>query len=510
MSPTKKLVVSWAILAGLIALGAGLRFHQITKVGLWPDEFWSSVHLATGRGAAVLDLPAGVLFDPPPPTLLQGAPPWWHVWTGLAGIVHPPVYLILLRWWMDAFGSGDFSTRAFSAVASLAGIVVLFDVLRRTVSLHAALLGAAFMAISPMQINLSQQTRPYPLLALFGLLACQVILRIERQGACRGRLIQLGLAMAAMALTHYFSLGGLLAISAYALIRLRGADRRRTIAAIGIAGAIVLICWGPFLWQQHREFFRQQSWSLEPSSGAQMPLIRAAAQTAAFLFGRPGGEMAWLAPCVIAYLLPLIFLRRLPQLMLWWLWIVGIVGLLVAYDSINHARLLAYDKYTSLASVALYALCAVPWPMGKWPRWVIPYLLLTATAIATVQRIQEGPSEDNGDWRTMAVTLDRLAAPGDPLVFYPSDFWGPPGMYYLAVAHYARSSHRPIMFLTQPADPAAERQLSKFRKIWLVGPSAGQDGADYLPGWSVLFNRGFPNSGSIAEMEKAGRRTTTR
>src|SRR5208337_606983 len=136
--------------------------------------------------------------------------------------------------------------------------------------------------------------------------------------------------------------------------------------------------------------------------------------------------------------------------------------------------------------------------------------MLAATAVATVQRIQEGPSQDNGDWRAMAVTLDRLAAPGDPLVFYPNKFWGPPGMYYLAVAHYARSSHRPIMFLTRPADAAAERQLSKFPKVWLIGPSAGHDADVYLPGWHVSFNRGFPNSGSIAELEKAARRTTTR
>ena len=75
-------------------------------------------------------------------------------------------------------------------------------------------------------------------------------------------------------------------------------------------------------------------------------------------------------------------------------------------------------------------------------------------------------------------------------------------MYYLAVAHYARESHRPIMFLTQPADAAAERRLSKFPKLWLIGPNAGQDGPVYLPGWNVLFNRGFPNSGTFAEMEK--------
>jgi len=64
----------WAILAALVGIGAGLRFHQITKVGLWPDEFWSSVHMATGRGTTLFDLPAGVLFNPPPPTLFENAP----------------------------------------------------------------------------------------------------------------------------------------------------------------------------------------------------------------------------------------------------------------------------------------------------------------------------------------------------------------------------------------------------------------------------------------------------
>ena len=183
----------WVTLIALLVVGAGLRFHQITKVGLWPDEFWSSVHLATGRGTALFDLPAGVLFNPPPPTLFENAPHWWHIWTGLRGIIHPPVYLILLRWWIDLFGSDDFSTRAFSALASLAGMVVLFDILRRTVSPLSGLIAAALMAISPLQINLSQETRPYPLLALVGLLACHALFRIERQGASPARLFQLGL-----------------------------------------------------------------------------------------------------------------------------------------------------------------------------------------------------------------------------------------------------------------------------------------------------------------------------
>ncbi|MGD0541481.1 MAG: glycosyltransferase family 39 protein [Tepidisphaeraceae bacterium] len=490
----------WVILAALLALGAGLRFYQITKVGQWPDEFWSSVHLATGRGTEIFDLPAGVLIDPPPPTLLAGSPAWPHIWTGLRNVVHPPLYFIFLRWWMDLFGPGDFSTRTFSTLASLAGACVLFDIVRRTSGDHAALLAAAMFAISPLQINLSRETRSYPLLALFGLLACRAMVRIEREGASSGRLIGLAAAIAATALTHYFSLGALAGIFCYAAIQLRPGDRRKVIAAILAAAAFALIAWGPFLWQQRHEFFVQQSWSLEPTGDRNLTLIRVAAMPSALLYGELAPTMAWIGPAAVVYLLPLLFLRRNSRLMLWWFWVAGIIGSLLIYDEINRARLLATLKYTSLASAGVYALCATPLPVRKWWRWAIPYMLLASTILAVIQRIQEGPSQENGDWRGLALTLDRMAAPGDALVFYPNNFWGSPGMYYLAFSHYAEDSRRPVMFLNGPADSRALEQLAKYPTVWLIGPSAGADGMKYLPGRKLTYSRGFPNSGSIAEL----------
>ncbi|HEX4053327.1 MAG TPA: glycosyltransferase family 39 protein [Tepidisphaeraceae bacterium] len=492
----------WVILAGLIAVGAGLRFYQITKVGQWPDEFWSSVHLATGRGMEIFDLPAGVLLDPPPRTMLAGAPSWPHIWTGLRNVVHPPLYFICLRWWMDLFGPGDFSTRTFSAVASLGGVIVLFDIVRRTSGAHAGLLAATLMAVSPLQMNLSQETRPYPLLILFGLLACHAIVRIEQDGISPGKLIQLGLATGATALTHYFSIGALAGIFLYGVIRLRGSVRTKVLALLLGVGALVLICWGPFLWQQRHEFFRQQDWSLEPTANRNMALARATAVPSELLYGRSSQEMAWIAPAVIAYLLPIVLWRRMPYLLLWWLWIVGVVGPLAAYDWVHDARLLATLKYTSLASVGMYALCAAPLPTPKWWRWVVAYMILASTIIVTIERLGEGPTEQNGDWRGMAQALDRLAGPGDPLVFYPNKFWGSPGMYYLAFSHYAQDSQRPVMFLNEPADADALQALSKYPRVWLVGPEAAADGEKYLRGWKVKLSRWFPNSGSMAEMQR--------
>lgn len=490
----------WTVLLALLLIGTGLRFYRINKTSLWPDEFWSSVHLATGRGTALFDLPTGVLIDPPPKTLLDGAPPWWHIWSGLRGITHPPLYLVLLRWWMDAFGSGDFSTRTFSALCSLAAAVVLFDVVGSTISPHAGLIAASLLILAPMQINLSQETRPYPLLELFGLLACRAVFRLEKFGASPARLIALGLAMSATALTHYFSFGALLAIFLYVLLRIPSADRRKTLAVIGLSALFVLLVWSPFLWQQRQEFLGQQSWSLEHIASRALPWIRCAAIPSGYIFGRNNGEMSWITPAVIAYLLPLFLFRRYPPTLLCWIWIICTIGSILIYDCVNHARLLMTIKYVAIGSVAFYALCSMPVPGRKWWRWAISYAMVIATAIAAVQRIQEGPLDVNGDWRGMALDLDHLAGPNDPLVFYPDPFWGSPGMFYLAFAHYARDSHRPIMYLNSPADPAALAQLAKFKKVWLVGPAAFVDGPAYLPGWAGVFARGYPASGSIAEM----------
>jgi uncharacterized membrane protein len=488
------------ILAALVAIGAGLRFFDIVKVGQWPDEFWSSVYLATGRGMEVFNVRTGVLLDPPPRTSLAGAPSWPHIWTGLQNVVHPPAYLIALRWWMDVFGPGDFSTRTFSALASLGGVIVLFDIVRRTSGAHAGLLAAALMAVSPLQMNLSQETRPYPLLILLGLLACHAMVRIERDGVSRGRLIQLALAVGATGLTHYFSIGALVGIFLYAAIRLRGSARKKVIVVLILTGAVAAVCWGPFLWQQRHEFFRQQDWSLEPTGNRNMAMIRAAAVPSELLYGRASQMLAWVAPAIIAYLLPIVLVRPMPWLLLWWLWIVGVVGSLTAYDWIADARLLATLKYSALASVAVYAVCATPLPVRQWWKWVVPYMILISTIIATVQRLGEGPSEQNGDWRGLALAVDRLAGADDPLVFYPNKFWGSPAMYYLAFSHYAPDSRRPVMFLKRPADAAALQQLAKFRVIWLVGPSAASDGRRHLPGWKVKLSHWSPNCGSVAEM----------
>ena len=125
------------------------------------------------------------------------------------------MYHLALRFWVDLFGDSDLATRGMSVVLGLASIILIFDLTRQYYGNFAAILAAGIMTFAPVQIDFRQQTRPYAMLVLMGLVLCKSLLLIEQKGTSRFRILLLGISAFCMALTHYFSLG---AIGAVALI----------------------------------------------------------------------------------------------------------------------------------------------------------------------------------------------------------------------------------------------------------------------------------------------------
>jgi uncharacterized membrane protein len=487
----------WAILGVLLVLAGLIRFDRIGQESLWPDEFWSSLYLATGRGNMVFDLPVGVLLDPPPHTTLRGAPSWPHIWTGLGSVVHPPLYMIVLRWWMDIFGESDTATRGFSAVMSLIGIIVLFDTVRRTSGPATGLIAAALMTLAISQIDQSQEARPYTFLALMGLLTCRAMLEIEWHGATAGRLVLLGAAVFATAMTHYFAAGALLGLGVYALLRFRGRTRMRVVVSMIVPVLLMIAAWFPWFWQQHGQLSGQGEWSYNKAATVPMVLLRSLFVPAMHMYF----TLSWglvIALAVIAYALPLVFLRRRPQLLIWWCWMVGTVVSVTLYDAVSHSWLIGYTKYTFILTPALYVLLAEPLPWPGWRGWVVPAILVASVAVYANERWRDGPGARE-DWRSVALAANH-AAPHDPLIFYPSAFWGSPAFWFMAFDHYVPDSQRPIMMLKGPADQSALRQLAKYPRVWLIGPDPLRDGGTILPGYSGRWVKGYPLSGGVEEM----------
>jgi len=493
------------VLLSILAAGTFLRFHQIQRQSLWSDEIYG-IYLATGRGEQALTLPTGRLLDPPPQVLLAGAPSWPHVWTGLAAVPQPPLYHIVLRWWMDLFGESDFSTRALSAVLSLIAVVVLFDAARRGAGIGAALAAAAVMALAVSQIDFSQEARSYTMIALLGLIAIHALVRIELAGASAIRLVQLGVAVAASLLTHYFTAFAMAGLGVYALLRLCGRDRIRTVAVMLGAALAAALIWSPWFWQQQRLIRldpANTSWQHDDNFSLLKLLGHAAATPALHLFDDSSRPLL-VSAAVIVFALPLI-LPRSRQRLLWWCWSVGAVGGLAAWDATQHTLLIDFARFSFLATPGFCFLAIAPLPLGGWRAWILCWIMLIGVAVAAMARLGGPPAPHwpmapvRGDWRQFSHLIDRVAAPREPLIFYEPTALA--HLDYVAFAHYAPDSHRPVMILDSVADPAALAQLASLSQVVVVfGQAQMQAPPPILRGWRAADSWAISQTGRATRM----------
>ena len=133
----------WLPLFGLIGVAIVIRLLGLSAANLWLDEA-NSWQVATGS--------------------------WSHLMGELRGSPVGPLYFILLKLWISALGDSAFALRAFSVLASIALIPVTYAVGAKLLSRPAALLGAALVALSPLELYFAQEARMYMLTSLVAML----------------------------------------------------------------------------------------------------------------------------------------------------------------------------------------------------------------------------------------------------------------------------------------------------------------------------------------------------
>lgn len=90
--------------------------------------------------------------------------------------IHPPLYYLLLAGWVKLFGFGEAMVRSLSLIFGLATIGVAFLIGKRLFGgAKFGLLAALLVAVLPMQIEFSQEARPYVIYSFVGL-ACFYLL----------------------------------------------------------------------------------------------------------------------------------------------------------------------------------------------------------------------------------------------------------------------------------------------------------------------------------------------
>jgi hypothetical protein len=276
---------------------------------------------------------------------------------------------------------------------------------------------------------------------------------------------------------------------AYALIRLRGRDRRRAIGVLLAALVIAAALWGRGLYWQTR-----MAPSLDPSY-LREDLPHHALQTIVRILKLPliylvGDELATAVPlaghiavALIVLFLPIVQLRRRKDLLIWVLWIWAVIGMATAIDLAHDSTILKVSRYTVLAAPAAFAiLAAFDWPAQMRWRNALPLALIACLAVTNGLRLRR-PPQPKQDFQFLSQIVDARAAPDELLVFYNDSGWVSPGVWYVCYRYYSPQSRHPWMALHHPADASALAQLRNHKILWLIGRQPEIDGPTVLPGW---------------------------
>lgn len=177
-------------LALIILLGLGLRVIDLGGASLWLDEGVS----AARAGSSLARLVAGSYPDP-----------------------SPPLYYLILHFWIRVFGDSEFSIRFPSVIFGTLAIFLIYRFGAVFFNRKTGLIAAVFLALAAFPVYFSREARMYSLLLFLSLISYYYLGMMIRHGARRAGVWYL-LATAGVLYTHNLGISTVLAQNIFLLI----------------------------------------------------------------------------------------------------------------------------------------------------------------------------------------------------------------------------------------------------------------------------------------------------
>jgi 4-amino-4-deoxy-L-arabinose transferase-like glycosyltransferase len=424
----------------VLVVAAFLRFHGLGAASLWYDE------------ALTLDIATGPLADLPADVRAREQ--------------IPPLYHVLMHFWVDRFGDSELAARFPSAIFGIAAVGAAIALGRALFGPREGLVAGALLALAGFQVYYAQESRPYSLLLLMSLLSCVAFVRLQRAGGWNGWICYV-FATAALLWTHLFSVFVIaaqhLAWFAARFAKRTGHARETEMSgpgfipatewlALNAAALIAFTPWFPtlFIWTQK---VAGNFWIPPIGPGMILTTYNAYAGSLPLLIG--------------LFLLALLGAVRTPQR-----WqVVLLTGLLMlpvlAPIAVSLCgRPVFVPRYGIMSAVGLYLLAARGWtalPSAAW-RWIIalPIVGLTVLDLHGATRRLDGKP----DWRAATSYVLEHDERGDAILLN-ADFNN------LVFQHYAarRSAEVDASFLIdsrvgRPGSAALE--IPPAANLWVV------------------------------------------
>ena len=169
-------------LAGILAFSAFIYFFALGKESLTTDEYFS-LHLAQQPLSEIILNHQG---QSNPNTI-------------------PPLYDIIMHFWIQVFGTSEFAQRSFSALLGVLSVYLVYEFARLLFDTRTGLLSALFGALSYSWFYFFRMNRCYGLFIFLTLLSLYVFFYYIKNRNYQFPLFILTLINAALIYTHYFS-----------------------------------------------------------------------------------------------------------------------------------------------------------------------------------------------------------------------------------------------------------------------------------------------------------------
>jgi uncharacterized membrane protein len=209
------------VLIGILLLGLFVRVYSISGQSYWYDE-GSTLIMAQLNPLHIVSEAASREF-------------------------HPPVYYLVLHYWINLFGTSELSARLLSAILGFLSLLLMYSAGKVLFDKKVALLSSLLLALSVFHVEYSQEVRSYSLMAFLTLLSFYFFLKLFTEKSLRA---SIGYCVSSVILmyTHVYGLFIIASQNIFFLLQHFSA-RDKTISAGKwvLLQAILLILFLPWL-----------------------------------------------------------------------------------------------------------------------------------------------------------------------------------------------------------------------------------------------------------------------
>jgi cellulose synthase/poly-beta-1,6-N-acetylglucosamine synthase-like glycosyltransferase/uncharacterized membrane protein len=200
----------------IVAVAFLIRVYDLTRESLWLDE----ITAITAQASLPLDR---------------------IIATSAQEFVRPPLYSVLLHYWIEFFGSSPFTARLLSVLFGTGAVLLMYKVGYELYSSYVGVLAALLLSLSTIHIQYSRMIEGYSVFVFFALLSMYYFVRLLGNSRSASTIAGYLVSTVLLCYTHLFGVFFVLAQNVFVASGLlwRGSDHDFSLSRwIGLQGLV--------------------------------------------------------------------------------------------------------------------------------------------------------------------------------------------------------------------------------------------------------------------------------